>query len=186
VPAAQLPSGGPGSATWGSITGDLTEQTDLLTFGDELIAAHESAGNPHAGYETTAEADARGTAHLASTAHTTPGGVTAQDPGTVSLPTASFGHFYRRVALSSTERMTLAGTARVLVEDRTESTPSVGVQCYWDAPFTLKHRAFLVQYQRIELDKGARATLQGASRVLITDFTAPQGRIVITGSSARA
>jgi len=60
-------AGGGGGGAWGSISGTLSDQTDLQGALDAkeddgvaaaLLTAHEAAGNPHPGYLTPAEGDA--------------------------------------------------------------------------------------------------------------------------------
>lgn len=64
APIVQVISGS-GSAAWGSITGTLSDQTDLqsaldaqTSYTDTVIAAHIAAADPHPQYLTPAEADA--------------------------------------------------------------------------------------------------------------------------------
>ena len=92
---------GSGGAAWGGITGTLADQTDLQSALNAksgtghnhdaayeaagAVAVHEASADPHPGYLTTAEGDAR----YAASDHTHPGGSEAFPVGAVFIAVVS-------------------------------------------------------------------------------------------------
>jgi len=144
VPVEQLPDGLPGIATWGTIIGTLSAQTDL----DTALSGKSSTSHNHsgvyqpvatvltnttasfttaqetklAGIETAATADMTG-AEIVSAIDTALGGTTWQGggggggntayaPGNITLAAGNFQLHVKRLQLTTTQRLSLAGTSR--------------------------------------------------------------------------
>lgn len=108
---------------------------------------------------------------------------TAFDPGSISLATERFLALLSRLKLTTTEQLGLAGTARVLIEDRgaVQATVYVGSPKTPPTSFTLLTDYFHDVIQRLNLLNSIRGTLLGTSTLVITDDFATRSRLVLAG-----
>jgi hypothetical protein len=69
APAFGAPPAPPSDARWGTITGSIANQGDLVTLASAAIATHEAAADPHTGYQKESEkGSANGYASLGAAA----------------------------------------------------------------------------------------------------------------------
>jgi hypothetical protein len=111
----------------------------------------------------------------------------AYDPGSVTVATERFLLQYAHLKLASTERMTVAGTARVVVEDHADQgafgEPGI-VLGRPKAPalsFTVPDGYILDVIGHLTLGGAVRATLQGLADLILTDDFGMRSRIVLAG-----
>lgn len=115
----------------------------------------------------------------------------AANPLTVTVPTDGYVLQYKRLTLTSTNRLTLSGTAEVFLDDfdafteawQTQSNGQqiIGTSYIPTVDLLLQPDSFVIQYKRLTLDKTRRLTTQGTSDFILTDFTQPTGRAVLQG-----
>lgn len=105
--------------------------------------------------------------------------VRIQNPGTVSILTTGILQQPVRLTLVSTDRMTQAGTGRLILTD-TFSDPSV---LRYRAPgsTTIMPDEFVLEYQRVDLRGDVRKTIVGTGRAIMTDFGVADSRLVLAG-----
>lgn len=104
------------------------------------------------------------------------------NPGTISMVTEQFLIQYDHLKLSSTNRMTLAGTAEVVLTDLgTNGSIILGTPKMPNLSFTVPTDYFLDQIARLSLAGAVRATLQGTADLILTDDFGQRSRIVLSG-----
>lgn len=104
----------------------------------------------------------------------------ATDVGTATVPTGGFLLQYKRLTLSGVERLTLAGTAEVFIDDfggadfTSDGTLPVGtLPGNTDIGTTvLNNGSYLLQYLRMTLSNAERCTLVGNAEIFLDDFDA--------------
>lgn len=97
-----------------------------------------------------------------------------------------------RLALAATDRLTLASTARIFIDNindpemdaNIDYTPAIqGVPVASKVSFVILDGWQLPIYDRLTLQGLVRATIKGVGRLIVTDFNMPS-RIVLQGSMA--
>lgn len=106
------------------------------------------------------------------------------NPGTAfTLPTDGFRLQYQHLYLTSTERMTLQGTAEVYISDFAARTPvplTLGSPKYSTVSFIVPDGYFYSVQPRLALNKDNRATLVGSADLILSDDFGTRSRIVLS------
>lgn len=111
-----------------------------------------------------------------------PASPTAYDPGTVSIVNDQFLLQDRHLYLSSSNRLTLAGTAEVLLSDFGNcATVILGSPKTPSLSFIVPTEYFLEQLFRLALSGQMRASLQGTADLILNDDFKTRSRIVLAG-----
>jgi hypothetical protein len=104
------------------------------------------------------------------------------DPATATMPTETFLTQYDHLKISGSNRFTMAGTARVLLEDIFDGPPNyVGVPKQPNAPFTVRDGYIFDAMKRLELANFMRATLLGSADLILSNDFHQRSRIVLSG-----
>ena len=106
----------------------------------------------------------------------------ADDPGNVTMTTATTLTAYDRLALSSTNRLTMPGTAEVVLNNvRQEPVVYRGKpKAHWRS-FTVPTDWEYIVVNRLSLNDPARASFQGNCDVILSDDFGTRSRIVLAG-----
>ena len=164
------------------------------------LTAHEAATDPHAGYQKESEKGiASGYASLDGSALVPVAQIPAiAESGVTNLvtdlagkssiaaitdlaasfnvPTTGTYNVLNRIGLSSTRRMTLAGTGRGTIYDVVPVQTETKIQ----TSFLIASDVNLNQFKRLSLMGNTRATFLGTSEMVLTEYK-PGGRLVLAG-----
>jgi len=106
--------------------------------------------------------------------------VFVENPGSVTLATA--GRFTQplRLTLTSTDRLSNAGTGRLEIIDDAIEPPVLFRRSAGSS--TIMTDEFVLDYQRTALYGNSRATLIGSGELIVTDYNyKPTSRLVLAG-----
>lgn len=103
------------------------------------------------------------------------------DIGTLSMLTGQFLFQYRRLTLSGTNRLSMAGTAELVISDF-----GMYGDLYVGAPkdnvsYRVRNDTFFDVWYRLRLSNQQRVTLDGTADLIITDDFASRARLVLSG-----
>lgn len=104
------------------------------------------------------------------------------DTGTITLATAQYRVQYQHLRLTSTERLTMAGTATVFLTDLGTATGEIrGTPKRTSVSFTVPNDYVLDQLYRLQIDGAQRVSLVGTADLFLTDDFGTRSRIVLAG-----
>jgi len=101
-----------------------------------------------------------------------------ENPGSVTLATTGRLTQPLRLTLVSTDRLSNAGTGRLLIIDDAIEPPVLLRRS--PGSNTIMTDEFVLDYQRTALFGNARSTLIGSGELIVTDYK-PVGRLVLAG-----
>lgn len=111
-----------------------------------------------------------------------PSQATSSEVGQLLIDTADFQIIYQRATISDNGRMSLIGTARLVLTDlHGQDSVILGTPRTPPLSFTVPTEYVLDQMTRLTLTGGMRATLQGTADLIITDDFKTRQRLVLTG-----